>query len=159
MNYFDIINALFEGFGAYVAWVNFIKLRRDMAVKGVYWPVWGFFSVWGLWNLAFYPAVGAWASATMGAVLCAGNIAWTIQAAMIHFGGDSETAGPALRSEDLVPTRGKRYGAYILKTPKPSYGLETEPHCAVVAKIEREIDEDETTAVWFNDAELVEDRS
>ena len=80
---FDVINALFEAFGAYTAWANFFMLRRDQAIKGVYWPVWLFYSVWGMWNVIYYPALGQWFSFFMGLVLLAGNISWTILAARI----------------------------------------------------------------------------
>lgn len=76
----DAINALFELVGSFMTWRNFVQLRRDRTVAGVYWPVTVFFSVWGLWNLWYYPALDQWLSFFAGIVLCAGNIAWVILA-------------------------------------------------------------------------------
>lgn len=76
----DVVNGLFEAFGAYTAWANFARLRRDQEIKGVYWPMWAFFSAWGLWNCFYYPSLNQWFSFVAGAALCAGNIAWTVLA-------------------------------------------------------------------------------
>lgn len=76
----DAINAAFELVGSFMTWRNFVQLRRDRTVAGVYWPVTAFFSVWGLWNLWYYPALGQWLSFSAGIVLCMGNIAWVILA-------------------------------------------------------------------------------
>jgi hypothetical protein len=152
VNTFDIINALFESFGAYLAWVNFFKLRRDLEIKGVYWPMWVFFSVWGLWNIVFYPAVGAWASAIMGAVLCAGNIAWSVQAAILHFDGDFESLGDVnvrAFAAHLVATRAEdTTGPYIQPKQRPSFGTDTTEidHDAVMREIYKFPQRDELIA-------------
>jgi len=74
----DLVNGLFEAIGALFVWRNFVQLRRDGEVKGVYWPVTAFFAAWGVWNLYYYPTLGQWFSFSAGVVLCAGNIAWVI---------------------------------------------------------------------------------
>ena len=74
----DIINALFELCGAVLTWVNVSKILKDKKVVGVYWPIWIFFSLWGLWNLFYYPSVGHMLSFYAGIVLVAGNITWVI---------------------------------------------------------------------------------
>lgn len=76
MTWFDAVNAAFETFGAYAAWSNFARLRREREVRGVVWQLTAVYGVWGLWNCAFYPLVGAWGSAVVGAVMTAGNLAW-----------------------------------------------------------------------------------
>lgn len=76
----DAINAAFELVGAVLAWKNFSRLLRDREVKGVYWPATAFWSVWGLWNLYYYPSLGQWLSTCAGAVLVAGNVAWVVAA-------------------------------------------------------------------------------
>lgn len=83
MTWPDIGNGLFEAVGAVMAWRNFLQLRRDREVRGVYWPIYWFYTGWGLWNCWFYPAIGQWASALAGLVLAAGNLAWAIQAVCI----------------------------------------------------------------------------
>jgi hypothetical protein len=80
MEYNDIINSIFELCGGYLSWLNTAKLYKDKLVKGVYWPIWIFFSVWGLWNLYYYPSVGHSLSLWAGVFLASGNIAWLILA-------------------------------------------------------------------------------
>lgn len=72
----DLINGGFELIGAYFTWRNFVQLRRDRHLAGVYWPTTAFFAAWGLWNLIYYPALGQWASFAGGVLLVAGNVAW-----------------------------------------------------------------------------------
>ena len=76
----DLINALFEFGGAVLTWFNVSKLIKDKNVVGVYWPIWVFFSAWGLWNLYYYTDVGHILSFFGGIVLVSGNIVWVILA-------------------------------------------------------------------------------
>ena len=80
MQWNDIINGSFELIGAIVTWINVHRLYRDKETKGVFWPVWIFFSLWGMWNLIYYPSVGHFFSLYAGIVLVSGNIAWVILA-------------------------------------------------------------------------------
>lgn len=72
----DVVNACFELGGAILCWRNAWQLYKDREVKGVYWPVTGFFACFGLWNLYYYPSLGQWLSFYAGVILCAGNCAW-----------------------------------------------------------------------------------
>ena len=72
----DIANGLFETAGAIVNWLNVRAIWKDKQVKGVYWPVWIFFSAWGLWNLWYYPALGQWFSWWGGIFLVTSNLMW-----------------------------------------------------------------------------------
>lgn len=74
----DVINGIFEFGGAILCWMNFFRLIKDKEVKGVYWPVTGFFAVWGIWNCFYYPSLNQWFSFAGGVVLAAGNISWVI---------------------------------------------------------------------------------
>ncbi len=76
----DLINGLFELGGAVVSWINVYKLYKDKVISGVYWPMWIFFSSWGLWNLIYYPSVGHYISFYAGIVLVSGNITWSVMA-------------------------------------------------------------------------------
>lgn len=80
----DLINGSFQLVGAYFTWRNWLQLRRDRTLSGVYWPTTAFFSAWGLWNLVYYPALGQWASLIGGMALVAGNIAWVALAIKIR---------------------------------------------------------------------------
>ncbi len=79
----DIANAVFELGGACLLWINVKKLQADKQVRGVFWPVTGFFGVWGLWNLYYYPSLDQWASFAAGIVLVSANIVWVCLA--IHY--------------------------------------------------------------------------
>lgn len=73
---FDLINGAFELGGAWFTWRNAYQLYCDREVRGVYWPMFGFFAGWGLWNLAYYPSLEQWASLVGAVALVLGNIAW-----------------------------------------------------------------------------------
>lgn len=76
----DLINGAFESVGAIMCWANTFKLYKDKQVKGVLIGVQVFFSLWGLWNLYYYPSLNQWASFTGGAMLVLGNAAWCVLA-------------------------------------------------------------------------------
>ncbi len=76
MEYNDLVNGLFELCGAFFVWLNVRKLHIDKQVRGVYWPVTAVFSVWGLWNLYYYPSLDQWFSFSAGIVLVSANIVW-----------------------------------------------------------------------------------
>lgn len=76
MNAADTINALFELAGSFFILLSILKLEREKQVRGVSWLHTGFFTAWGLWNLWFYPAVGAWLSFIGGIALVLTNAYW-----------------------------------------------------------------------------------
>ena len=76
----DLINGTFEAVGAIMCWANVYKLYKDKAVRGVLVGVQVFFSLWGFWNLYYYPSLGQWASFAGGVVLVSGNAAWCVLA-------------------------------------------------------------------------------
>lgn len=79
----DYINGAFELVGAVLVLKSVAVLRRDRRVLGVYWPAQWFYASWGVWNLYFYPAVGAWLSFAAGLVMVAGNLTWAALAAKL----------------------------------------------------------------------------
>ena len=82
----DIINGCIELIGACFTWRNFVQLRRDRHLVGVYWPTTAFFAAWGLWNLIYYPALGQWFSFAGGVLLVAGNVGWVMLAIRLRQG-------------------------------------------------------------------------
>ena len=66
----DLVNSLFEWGGALFMILNIRRLHHDKVVRGVDWRVTAFFTVWGFWNLYYYPALDQWLSfaATLGIV-------------------------------------------------------------------------------------------
>lgn len=81
----DAINGLFELFGAWFVYMNVVQLRKDRSVKGVYFPSMIFFSVWGLWNLYYYPHLNQQLSFYAGVVLTIGNVAWVYLAIKLRY--------------------------------------------------------------------------
>lgn len=79
----DLGNALFETLGAFFIWKSVGVLWKERQIKGVYWPAWVFYSMWGLWNLYYYPTMGQWYSFFAGCVLVTGNITWVVLAVTI----------------------------------------------------------------------------
>ena len=75
----DLINGLFELFGAPFICLSIITLYKQKKVKGVSWIHVGYFAVWGFWNLYYYPYLKQWISlcGTMSIVLC--NTIWFCQ--------------------------------------------------------------------------------
>lgn len=79
----DLINGIFECFGAVFVWLGIMKLRKDKEVKGVHWLTILFFTVWGYWNCYFYPALDQWLSFAGGLAIALSN---TIYVSMlIHY--------------------------------------------------------------------------
>ena len=76
----DLINGLIELAGAMFTWRNAWQLWKDREIRGVYWPMSLFFTVWGVWNLYYYPSLGQWVSLYAGILLSSGNVAWVAMA-------------------------------------------------------------------------------
>lgn len=74
----DQINGCFEAFGAWAAWANVRRLRRDQAVKGVVWQFTVVWQLWGMWNLYYYWNLHQYWSDAAGMVLTAGNTIWLL---------------------------------------------------------------------------------
>lgn len=74
----DIINGCFELFGAPFILMSFFKLIRDKKVRGVNWCHVTFFTVWGLWNLFYYPSLNQRCSFIGGVGIVITNTVWLI---------------------------------------------------------------------------------
>lgn len=72
----DLINGIFEAGGAWWLRQDVKALRRDRSIKGVYWPARCYFAAWGVWNLAYYPSLGQWASFSGGVAIVLVNVYW-----------------------------------------------------------------------------------
>lgn len=80
MTFLDVTNSAFEAIGAFAAWTDVRRIRRDKVVAGVYWPFRVVWSVWGFWNLYYYAELGHVWSMLFGAVLAVGNSVWAVHA-------------------------------------------------------------------------------
>lgn len=76
----DFVNGLFELFGAFANWQNVKALLRDKEVKGVSIMPTVFFSLWGLWNLWYYPSLQQWFSFAGGVAIVTVNTVWVVLA-------------------------------------------------------------------------------
>ena len=75
----DSINSIFELTGGLFVLLNVIRTYKDKGTKGVSMVAVLYFTLWGMWNLYYYPALGQWYSA-IGATSVAGmNIIWLLQ--------------------------------------------------------------------------------
>lgn len=75
----DIINGLFELFGAAFIGLSIKKLAKDKQVHGVSWIHAAFFAAWGYWNLYYYPHLDQYASFVGGIGVVAANTIWLAQ--------------------------------------------------------------------------------
>ena len=74
----DIINAAFETFGGIFICLNIFTLWKDKQVKGVNWGSTIFFTLWGFWNVWYYPFLGQGLSFIGGIFLCGANVVWLL---------------------------------------------------------------------------------
>lgn len=80
---FDLINGLFELMGAALV-LNHVRVlwaARQVAGVSVFSTV--MFTLWGAWNLIYYPALEQWWSFGGGLAIMAANV--TYVAMLIHF--------------------------------------------------------------------------
>lgn len=70
----DCVNGVFELSGACFVWLSVRRLRCDRQVRGVDWRTTAFWSLWGLWNLVYYPSLAQWASFAGGVAVVAVNL-------------------------------------------------------------------------------------
>lgn len=79
----DTINALFELGGGIFLFFNVLALYRDKKIHGVRILPTAFFTLWGYWNLYFYPSVNCWLSFVGGCLIVLMNTIWVGQ--MIYY--------------------------------------------------------------------------
>lgn len=72
----DLINGGLELFGGVFSWLNTKQLLKDKEVRGVSLAPTAVFSLWGLWNLYYYPSLDQWASFSGGLVIVTSNLIW-----------------------------------------------------------------------------------
>lgn len=70
----DLTNGLFEFVGFIFTLLNIYRIYKDKGYSGIYIPSSIFFTLWGFWNLYYYPSLGQWFSFCGGALLVIGNM-------------------------------------------------------------------------------------
>lgn len=72
----DLVNGTFELVGGFVLWANVQQIRKDKMVRGALSWVTLFFTLWGYWNLFYYPHLNQWLSFIGGLNIVAANTTW-----------------------------------------------------------------------------------
>lgn len=70
----DQINAAFELLGGAVLIVNIRTLLKHKQVRGFNPMLYAFFSLWGIWNLVYYPHLHQWFSFVACILLAGANV-------------------------------------------------------------------------------------
>lgn len=86
----DLINGAFEMIGGLLSFLNIWRLWREKRVAGVSLTPVFFFSLWGLWNLFYYPHLGQIFSFIGGLVVLTANAIWLAFA--LHYRKKRRTA-------------------------------------------------------------------
>ena len=72
----DIINGSFELLSGLFVLLNCHRVIKDKNVKGVSVLAVLFFTLWGFWNLFYYPHLGQWISFAGGLIIVSANCLW-----------------------------------------------------------------------------------
>jgi hypothetical protein len=72
----DLVNGLFECCSGFFCWINIFKLIKDKELKGVSWIPLSFFTLWGFWNLFYYPSLNQTLSFIGGISIVIANVVW-----------------------------------------------------------------------------------
>lgn len=72
----DLVNGSFEIFGGFFIMFSCIKLLKEKKVRGVSWVHVTYFTLWGFWNLAYYPHLEQWTSFVGGSLVVLTNCFW-----------------------------------------------------------------------------------
>ena len=72
----DKMNGMFELFGGLFIMLSCIRLYRDKKVRGVSVVAITYFTLWGYWNIHYYPHLDQWVSFTGGLCVVAVNTVW-----------------------------------------------------------------------------------
>ena len=79
----DLVNGSFEIFGGFFILISCVKLLREKKVRGVSWVHITYFTLWGFWNLAYYPHLEQWISLVGTILIVFMNCFWL--GLMIYF--------------------------------------------------------------------------
>jgi hypothetical protein len=79
MNVPDAINGGMELFGGFFITMSILRLYKDKEVHGISWMHAGYFTVWGWWNLYYYPHLNQWLSFIGSILIAITNTIWVGQ--------------------------------------------------------------------------------
>jgi uncharacterized membrane protein YfcA len=72
----DLVNGIFEAMGSLMVFNHCRAVWKDKAVAGVSIVSTVFFSLWGVWNLFYYPHLDQWWSFAGGVLIVVANCVW-----------------------------------------------------------------------------------
>ena len=76
MNTPDLVNGSFELLAGAFSLNNCLATFKAKQLRGVSMVSTAFFTLWGFWNLYYYPALGQWLSFYGGLSIVLANILW-----------------------------------------------------------------------------------
>jgi len=76
----DLVNGIFEVSGGVLNLMNVWALYRDKKLSGVSLAPTSVFTLWGFWNLWYYPHLDQWLSFAGGCGIVLSNAAWVLMA-------------------------------------------------------------------------------
>ena len=74
----DVTNGCFELLGGAFILFSVFKLINDKKVRGVSWIHVSYFTLWGYWNLYYYPHLGQWWSLIGSIGVVVTNTLWVV---------------------------------------------------------------------------------
>ena len=95
----DAINGAIEAGGALFLLVNIRRLLVDRSVSGVHWLPTAYWTLWGCWNLFYYPSLGQWMSFAGGCAVVVVNLAWVALVFYFRRHSAAIAATPAIAGE------------------------------------------------------------
>lgn len=72
----DLINGIFELCAALFQLMNVIRLVKDKELKGVSIASFVLYTIWGIWNLYYYPSLNQIISLIGGILIVIMNVIW-----------------------------------------------------------------------------------
>lgn len=79
MSWQDMINGAFEMSGCFFILLHIMRLHRDKKVRGISVIAFSYFTLWGFWNIYYYPHLGQWLSFIGGTSIAIVNLIYVCQ--------------------------------------------------------------------------------
>lgn len=76
----DVVNGSFELLAGFACWLHVRALWHSKRVQGVSIISFAFFTVWGYWNMFYYPHLEQWFSFFGGFAIVVMNTVWVVLA-------------------------------------------------------------------------------
>ena len=78
MNWQDLINGLFEMLGCFFIMLHIHRLLKDKKVRGISVVAFTYFTLWGFWNIYYYPHLDQWLSFVGGTSIAIVNAVYVL---------------------------------------------------------------------------------